>query len=40
MVNGKILFLGILRLYYVAGELTLDRMNKEKDVLNNLVSLW
>lgn len=31
---------GIVRLYYVAGERTIQRLNTEKEILNNLQKLW
>jgi alanyl-tRNA synthetase len=31
---------GVLRLYYVAGTVTIDVLNKESEVINSLVKLW
>lgn len=31
---------GILRLYYVAGDRSIDRLNNETKIINSLVRLW
>jgi alanyl-tRNA synthetase len=31
---------GVLRLYYVAGTVTIDVLNKETELINSLVKLW
>jgi alanyl-tRNA synthetase len=31
---------GILRLYYVAGDKTIERLNNESQLINSLTKLW